>query len=112
MIAKLIHKRQPDLTSIERHPEKRNGKIYLDYLQNRRGQTIAAAYSVRPVEGATVSTPLEWSEIKPGLDPKKFTIKTILQRIKKKGDIWKPVLGKGIDIQESLKCLEKNYDKI
>ena len=112
MIAKLIHKRQPELTSIERHPEKRNGKIYLDYLQNRRGQTIAAAYSVRPVEGATVSTPLEWSEIKPGLDPKKFTIKTILLRIKKKGDLWKPVLGKGIDIQESLKCLERNYDKI
>jgi len=108
MLAKLIHKRLPDITSIERHPEKRNGKIYLDYLQNRRGQTIAAPYCVRPVPGATVSTPLEWSEVKPGLDPRKFTIKTVIARIKKKGDLWKPILEKGIDISEALNSLERN----
>src|SRR5581483_9558356 len=75
LIAHIVHNRLPELTSIERSPAKRKKKIYLDYLQNRKGQTIAAPYSVRPHPGATVSTPLEWDEVKKGLDPGDFTIK-------------------------------------
>ncbi len=107
LIVKNIHERLPNLTSLERHPDKRKNKVYLDYLQNREGQTIAAPYSLRPWPGATVSTPLKWEEVKTGLSPEKFTIKTIFARLKKYGDLWKPVLGKGIDIKKSIKCLNR-----
>jgi len=77
--------------------------IYLDYLQNRRGQTISSVYSVRPKPGATVSTPLLWEEVTKGLSSKQFTIYNSLERVKKIGDIFKGVLGKGIDLA---RCLE------
>jgi bifunctional non-homologous end joining protein LigD len=96
----------PDTTSIERILSKRGPNIYIDYLQNRGGQTLATAYSLRPREGATVSTPLEWSEVKEGLHPSQFTMHNILDRIKKKGDLFAPVLKKGIDLVKCLKKLE------
>lgn len=102
IIVNLLHERLPKLTSVERNPDKRTHKIYLDYLQNRHGQTMAAPYCVRPIPGAPVSTPLDWDEIKPGLDPKKFTIKTFDQRFQQVGDLWKPVIGVGIDMKKIL----------
>ncbi len=97
----------PDFTTLERNLKKRgNKKIYVDYLQNRRGQTIASAYSVRPKKGATVSTPLDWKEVKKGLHPSQFDINTVPKRIAKIGDIFKPVLGRGIDIMKCLKKME------
>lgn len=107
IIARRIHAQIPDITSLERHPAKRKNRVYLDYHQNGRGQTLAAPYSLRPWPGATVSTPLKWSEVKAGLHPSKFTIKTIFPRLKKYGDLWKPVLGKGIDMDKSLKLLNR-----
>ena len=80
--------------------------IYLDHLQNRRGQTISSVYSLRPKEGATVSMPLLWKEVKSGLTPQDFTIHNALKRIEKTGDIFKGVLGKGIDLAKCLKKLE------
>ena len=72
-------------TTLERNLQKRSTeKIYMDYLQNSKGQTIASVYSLRPKEGATVSTPLLWKEAKKGLFPKQFTIHNILQRVQKK----------------------------
>ena len=111
LVAQLVHRALPDITSMERSPAKRKDKIYLDYLQNRFGQTIAAPYSVRPAAGAPVSTPLEWNEVKKGLDPAKFTIKNIEKRLEKKGDLWKPVLGKGVDLAASITCLQKEVGK-
>ncbi len=98
-----IHAKVPHITSLERSPSKRQGKVYLDYLQNSEGQTLASVYSVRPKLGATVSTPLEWSEVTAKLHPSQFTIKNMHKRIEKKGDLFKPVLGKGIDIAQILK---------
>ena len=101
----MVNESLPDFTTMERNLAKRgNKKIYLDYLQNRRGQTITAPYSLRPEIGATVSTPLSWKEVKIGLHPGDFTIKNILSRVKKTGDIFKGVLQKGVDIQQ---CLNK-----
>ncbi len=105
VIAHLANALLPDITSIERSPKNRQKKVYLDYLQNNRGQTLAAPYSLRPVDGAPVSTPLRWSEVKKGLDPQDFTLKTIRKRVKKVGDLWKPVLGKGINLEKALKRL-------
>ena len=96
-----------DFTTLERNLQKRGNKhIYLDYLQNRRGQTISSVYSLRPKTGATVSTPLLWTEVKSGLSPKEFTIHNTLKRIKKTGDIFNGILGKGIDLKKCIKNLE------
>ena len=75
----------------------------MDHLQNSKGQTIASVYSLRPKQGATVSAPLLWKEVKKGLTPQQFTIHNMLQLVQKKGDIFKGVLGKGIDLNKSLK---------
>src|SRR5262249_40057107 len=103
---RLVHAKLPDITSLERHPEKRHGKMYLDYLQNRHGQTIATAYALRPWPGATVSTPLEWKEVRKGLNPAKFNIKKIFKRLKDKGDLWEPILGPGADLTAAIKKLQ------
>jgi bifunctional non-homologous end joining protein LigD len=100
----MAHDELKEFTTLERNLQKRGNKnIYMDYLQNRKGQTIASVYSLRPRQGATVSTPLLWSEVKKGLSPQQFTIHNIEKRVKKKGDIFKGVLGKGIDLNKCLK---------
>lgn len=103
-----VNKRQPKITSLERMPDKRKHKIYLDFLQNREGQTLAAPYSVRPTPYANVAMPLHWDEVKKGLKPEDFTIKNALQRLNRTGDLWKPVLGKGVDMKRVIEQLEKN----
>jgi bifunctional non-homologous end joining protein LigD len=99
LICTLINTQLPNITSIERAPSKRSGKVYLDFLQNSQGKTMAAPYSLRPLANAPVSTPLIWDEVKPGLRPEQFTINSILQRLDHYGDLWQPVLGPGIDMK-------------
>ena len=91
-------------------PSKRKKKIYLDYLQNAEGQTIAAPYSVRPRPGATVSTPLDWKEVNDGLDPKKFTIRNFDERLKK-ADPWKDIFSAKADLRSALKKLRELQEK-
>jgi bifunctional non-homologous end joining protein LigD len=105
LICTLINHRLPSITSLERVPQKRHGLVYLDYLQNSKGKTIAAPYSIRPRDGTPVSTPLLWEEIDYQLTPDRFTIYSIFNRIRSYGDIWKPVIGKGIDMLSSLDLL-------
>lgn len=102
-IAQILHKDLLDITSLERKPANRQKKIYLDVLQNRAMQTIVAPYSVRGKKGATVSTPLEWKELENGAEPGDFTIKTVPKRLKKIGDIFSPILGKGFNILSWIK---------
>lgn len=105
-IATLVQKELPKFTSIERMVNNRNGKMYIDFLQNRPQATLAAPYSVRPKPGATVSMPLHWKEVKKGLKMKDFTIKNAIARMKSEGDLFKPVLGKGINMKAALKKLD------
>lgn len=100
-----IHQQLPKITSLDRVKKKRQGKVYLDYLQNRFGQTLAAAYSLRPLPHAPVSTPLHWRELKNGLNPAQFTIENIHARLAKEGDIWRTILKKGINLAKALKKL-------
>lgn len=102
-IAKLVHEQLPRFTTIERVVKARKGKMYIDFLQNRPQATVSAPYSVRPKPGATVSMPLHWEEVKKGLKMTDFTIHNAMDRIREVGDIFKPVLGKGINMQKALK---------
>jgi len=103
IIVKLVHKQIPDFTTLERMISNRHGKMYLDFLQNRPGATIAGVYSLRPKPGATVSMPLNWEEVKPGLTMRHFTIHNSISRLKETGDLFKGVLGEGIDLAETIK---------
>lgn len=106
LVCILAQEQLPNFTSLERNLQKRGNKmIYLDHLQNRRGQTISCAYSLRPHPGATVSMPLQWKEVKTGLSPSQFNIHNALKRIGKTGDLFTPILGKAIDLKNCLKAL-------
>lgn len=102
IIVTLVHQQLPEFTSLERMVADRKGKMYLDFLQNRPGATIAGPYSLRPKPGATVSMPLAWEEVKPGMTMKDFTIFNALDRLKETGDLFKGVLGKGIDLSKAI----------
>jgi len=107
LICYFIQERTKGLTSMERAVRNRKGKIYLDYLQNRRGQTLASAYCVRPKPGAPVSAPLDWKELKKGLKITDFNIQNMPERLEKNGDIFQPVLLDKIDMEEALSNLNE-----
>jgi bifunctional non-homologous end joining protein LigD len=109
VIAKLVQKAIPSFTTIERATANRNRKMYIDFLQNRPQATLAAPYALRPKPGATVSMPLHWEEVKKGLQMKDFTIHNALDRLRQEGDLFKPVLGKGINMEKALKKLQSLY---
>ncbi|MET7000671.1 DNA ligase D [Chitinophaga defluvii] len=108
IIVTLVHRQIPKYTSLERTISDRKGKMYLDFLQNRPHATIASAYSLRPKPGATVSMPLDWSEVKKGLKMTDFTIKNAVARVQEMGDIFKPVLGKGIDLKQIISSYSRS----
>jgi bifunctional non-homologous end joining protein LigD len=99
-ICKIIHAGLPKTTSLERTPAKRTKKIYLDFLQNRRGSTMAAPYAARPRPGAAVSMPLAWSEVTKKLNPLDYTIKTALKRVERYGDGWQRLFDNANDFNK------------
>ncbi|MEN0057178.1 MAG: DNA ligase, partial [Mucilaginibacter sp.] len=103
IIVKLVHQQTPDFTTLERMIANRKGKMYLDFLQNRPGATIAGVYSLRPKPGATVSMPVHWDEVKSGLTMRDFMIHNAIDRLKETGDLFTGVLGKGIDLAKTVK---------
>ncbi len=105
IVGTLVQEQLPGTTSVERSLKKRGQKIYIDYLQNRSGQTLATVYSLRPKKGATVSTPLDWKEVTHKLHPSQFTIENILSRVEKKGDLFLPVISNTTNINKALKLL-------
>ncbi len=107
-VAKLIAKENPDLATIERSLAKRKrGQIYVDHMQNARGKSIVAPYSVRPKPGATVSAPLEWSEIKrKKITAQDFTLENMLKRIESVGDLFSEVLLNRQKLEPALAGIE------
>jgi len=106
-IVKLVHAELPSFTSIERYTEKRKGKLYLDFLQNRPQATVAGPYSLRPKPGAPVSTPLHWEEVKKGMRIQDFNIFNTVPRLNEIGDIFKPVIGKGMNMEKAIKKINE-----
>ncbi|HEX8270554.1 MAG TPA: DNA ligase D [Flavobacterium sp.] len=111
LIVTIVHNQLSEFTSLERQIKNRGGKMYLDFLQNRPGATIAGPYSLRPKPGATVSMPLHWEEVKKGLTMKDFTIQNSIARIRSEGDLFKGTLGKGIDMEKALAKAQKIFFK-
>ncbi len=111
LIGTVMEKLHPKLVSLIRSPSKRQGKVYIDFLRNSRHQTLASAYCLRPRKHAPASTPLLWEEVKPDLNPLEFNIETLPRRIKEKGDLFKAVLGKGIDMNKSIHKLQGLYPR-
>jgi len=111
LIATLTNERLPEITSLERTVSKRKDKIYLDFLQNKKGQTIAAPYSVRPRLHATVSTPLHWTEVNSDLHPENFHMNNTENRLTDVGDIWNGVLDKGINLSKVLLKIDSIHIK-
>lgn len=89
---------RPDLVTIEPTKARRGRRVYIDTNQNGYGKTIASVYSVRPVPGATVSTPVTWDEVAVGIDPSSFTIARIAHRIASSGDLFADVLRRDQDL--------------
>ncbi len=82
LIARVIVAEVPDIATIVRNPRKREGKVYVDFLQNGWGKLLVAPYSARPVPGATVSAPLRWGEVNAKLDLGRFTIRSVPRRVR------------------------------
>ena len=89
LIATQVAERHPKETTIHRWVQSRpSSAVYVDFLQNIRGKTVATAYSARAEPYATVSTPLRWDELTDDLDPREFTIDTVPERVRAIGDLW------------------------
>jgi bifunctional non-homologous end joining protein LigD len=107
-IASILVQRIPEVATIERVVKRRKThEVYVDYLQNIKGKTVASVYSPRPRSGAPVSTPLNWEEFKRPIDPKAFTIKTIFKRLDKYGDLFDKSLSDRQDISQFLGVLTR-----
>ena len=107
LIGLLVERRFPTMATTLRNPAARGGRVYLDWGQNAHGQLLAAPYSVRPVPGASVSMPLTWDEVIPGLDPKQFHIRNALERVQCwTSDPLAAVLTERPDLQAALTALE------
>jgi bifunctional non-homologous end joining protein LigD len=108
LLARLITAELPEISTVTRQVSRRGGKVYIDYLQIGAGRLIVAPFSVRPLPGAPVSMPLRWSEVKPGLDIRSFTIKTAPSRMTRlKRDPLREVLEEEPDLAGALERLAK-----
>jgi bifunctional non-homologous end joining protein LigD len=103
---RLIHRADPERTTMAWRVADRAGRIFIDHNMNRRGANIAAAYSLRPEPGAPVSTPLTWEEVEEGgFVPRDFRIDDVWDRLERLGDLWAPLLGPGEDIGPAMEAL-------
>jgi bifunctional non-homologous end joining protein LigD len=106
VLARVVCATLPEIATITRPVAARGDKVYVDYLQNGYGKLIASPFSVRPRPGAPVSTPLAWAEVKKGLDPRRWNIRTVLRRLSRAGDPMLGVLGEPVDVDALLRALE------
>lgn len=94
-IAVELERRHPDIITAEYRKVKRpHGRVLVDYNQNAWGRTLASIYSIRPTPFAGVSMPVTWEELERGVKIEDFRIDNAVARLKKTGDLWKPLLAK------------------
>jgi len=89
LVARRVNEKHPKETTVHRWVKTRpTAAVYVDYLQNIRGKTVASVYSARAETHASASTPIKWTELTNDLDPRDFTIETLPKRLKRVGDLW------------------------
>ena len=106
IVASALARTHRGLVTTEWTRAKRRG-VLIDSNQNGEGKTIASVYSVRPREGAPVSTPLRWDEVNEKLDPRQFTMDVVRSRIEEHGDLFEPVLHGRQSLSQALKAVRK-----
>jgi len=107
IIARLLAAERPGLFTTARAVSKREkDKVYFDWAQISSGKTISAPYVLRAYPGAPVATPLEWREVRPGLNPRQFHLRNVLERFARLGDIFAPVLENHQRLEPALEKLE------
>ncbi|MDP9002682.1 MAG: DNA ligase D [Myxococcota bacterium] len=94
-VARAVAKVLPKIATVERKKDKRHGKLYVDFGQNGEGRTIVSPYTIRARDGAVVSTPIAWDEVTTSLDPTRFTLRVVLDRVERMGDLFAGVLESG-----------------
>jgi bifunctional non-homologous end joining protein LigD len=108
ILARLAQRDRPELFTVPRAVAKRQkGRVYFDWMQNGKSKTIAAPYVLRAYPGAPVATPLDWSEVQPGLTPIQFNIYNAPERFSKTGDLFAGVLTKLQRLETPLQKLDK-----
>jgi bifunctional non-homologous end joining protein LigD len=111
IVATVVATKHPKVATVTRSVHARGQKVYVDYLQNIEGKSLACAYSARASDFAGASTPLTWKEIDEGVDPRDFTIRTLVDRLSKVGDLWRPLLlSKGVDLSKLASVAEPRAD--
>jgi len=104
IVATVVAHKHPRLATVERSIRARGKRVYVDFLQNIQGKTLASAYSVRASQWAGVSTPLTWEEVDAGLRREEFTMRTVPERIAALGDLWAPLRNsRGVDLTRAAK---------
>jgi len=105
IVATLVADRHPRVATVERAIDARGRRVYIDYLQNTRGKTLAAAYSARATADAGVSAPLTWREVHEGVDRGAFTLRTMPERVRRVGDLWRALrTSRGADLGAILRA--------
>ena len=99
----------PEIATVERSVAKRRGRVYLDYMQNRRGQTIVPPYAARPVAAASVSAPLDWDELDADLAPDRFTIRNMPERLSRLGDLFAGALHDAQPLLPAIRRFGERY---
>jgi bifunctional non-homologous end joining protein LigD len=106
LLARCLVGRLPEIATITRQVSRRDGRVYVDYLQNGSGKLVVAPFSARPIPGAPVSAPLKWSEVNRTLDIRRHTIATVPERMRKlKRDPLAEVLETAPDLVAALEAL-------
>jgi bifunctional non-homologous end joining protein LigD len=103
VVARMAVIEHKGIATVERNPAKRGDKVYVDYGQNRREQTVVPPYVVRPVPGASVSAPLDWDELSGRVHPSELNLETVPERLDRLGDLFRGALT---DLQELEPAIE------
>ena len=106
VLARMVCRELPDIATVERSLGSREGKVYVDFGQNRRGATVVPPYVPRPVPGGTVSAPMHWDELEDDPSPARFTIRTMPARLAEVGELFAPVLHDGQDLVAAIGALD------